>query len=64
MPRQKLRDEGVPTRADQRYWCGMEWAIHFAIQEVERGGASIALTDAVILLSRAQDKVADHIESE
>jgi hypothetical protein len=41
-----------------------ELAISEAIQAVEKVGASKALTDAVLLLSRARDRVADHVEGD
>jgi hypothetical protein len=43
-------------------WTPTERAIAAAVDAVERAGASIHLTDAVILLTRAQAKVADHVE--
>jgi hypothetical protein len=39
-----------------------EKAIYDAVQEVEKVGASVGLTDAVILLGKARDLVADYIE--
>ncbi len=39
-----------------------EIAIINAMQAVEAAGASVALTDAVALLSKARDRVADHVE--
>jgi hypothetical protein len=39
-----------------------ELAITEAMHAVEKAGASIALTDAVILLGKARDRVADHEE--
>jgi hypothetical protein len=40
-----------------------ERAIYNAVQAVEAVGASPALTEAVILLQKARDIVADHVES-
>lgn len=37
-------------------------AIRAAMYEVEKADASIALTDAVTLLGKARDRVADHVE--
>lgn len=60
--RPRLRDDGIPTRADMRYWTLAEDAIALAMRAVEAAGASLALTDAVNLLSNARDRVADHVE--
>lgn len=62
MPRERLRPDGVPTRIDMRHWSEAERAIYDAMQAVERAGASPALTDAVTLLGKARDRVADHEE--
>lgn len=56
------RPDGIPTRADMQWMTAAELAIREAIQAVEAAGASVALTDAVTLLSKAQDRVADHVE--
>lgn len=61
-PRPHLRPDGIPTRADLRYWTRAESMIADAVNEVETMGASIALTDAVTLLGKARDRVADHVE--
>lgn len=61
-PRPHLRDDGIPTRADIRFWSDAERAIATAMRAVEDAGASLALTDAVILLGKARDRVADHVE--
>lgn len=42
-------------------WTPAEQAIELARHAVERAGASEALTDAVILLGYARDKVAEHV---
>ena len=60
--RQRQRDDGWPTRADTRFWTPAEHAIQAAMDAVEKSGASLALTDAVILLAKARDRVADHFE--
>lgn len=39
-----------------------ETAIRAAIDAVEAAGASVNLTDAVVLLDRAFHKVADHVD--
>lgn len=61
-PRPHLRPDGIPTRIDLRYLTPAELAIRAAMYEVEKAGASIALTDAVTLLGKARDRVADHVE--
>lgn len=43
-------------------WSPAERAIQEAVDEVERAGASVALTDAVVLLGKARERVADHME--
>jgi hypothetical protein len=44
------------------WMTGAELAITETMGAVEKAGASVALTDAVILLSKARDRVADHVE--
>lgn len=61
-PRPVRRPDGIPTRADMQWMTAAELAIREAMQAVEAAGASVALTDAVTLLSKAQDRVADHVE--
>lgn len=62
MNRPWYRDDGFPTRADMRFWTPAEHAIAAAVRAVEAAGASLALTDAVNLLSQARARVADHAE--
>lgn len=61
-PRPTKRADGFPTRADMTYWTPAEHAIANAIAHVEAAGAHPALTDAVILLGKARDRVADFAE--
>lgn len=61
-PRPSKRPDGFPTRNDVSLCSPAELAIRDAIQAVEEAGASAALTDAVILLGKAKDRVADHVE--
>lgn len=61
-PRPHLRDDGIPTRCDRDLMSYAEIAISDAMAAVEDAGASVALTDAVVLLSKARDRVADHVE--
>ncbi len=49
-------------RNDVHLWTPAEHAISAAIQAVEEAGASRALTDAIVLLGKARDRVADHLE--
>lgn len=57
------RPDGIPTRIDRHWMTVAELAIMDAMEAVEKAGASTALTDAVVLLSKARDRVADHVES-
>jgi hypothetical protein len=61
-PRPHLRDDGIPTRNDYSWMSDAELFIMRAISEVEATGASKALTDAVVLLQQARERVADHME--
>lgn len=61
-PRPGKRPDGIPTRCDQQWKTAAELAIDSAMEAVEAAGASVALTDAVTLLSKARDRVADHVE--
>lgn len=60
--RQKNRPDGIPTRCDIQWMTPAELSITKAIASVEDAGAGAALTDAVTLLSKARDRVADHVE--
>lgn len=51
-PRRNRLDQMTPA----------ELAIYNAIQEVEKAGADVRLTDAVVLLSKAKDKVSDFVD--
>lgn len=61
-PRPARRPDNIPTRIDLNWLTLAELAIVTATAEVERAGASVALTDAVTLLAQARDRVADHVE--
>ncbi len=39
-----------------------ETAIHIAMIEVEKAGADVRLTDAIVLLQQAREKVSDYID--
>lgn len=56
------RGDGIPTRCDLSLMTPAELAIVAAMRAVEEAGASIALTDALNMLSAARDRVADHVE--
>ena len=62
-----LRPPNAPGRCVPRRNCidlmtPAELAIRTAVEEVEKVGADPWLTDAVILLSQAQAKVADYVD--
>jgi hypothetical protein len=63
VPRSHLRDDGFPTRQDTSLYTPAETAIREAMLAVEAVGASDALTEAVVLLDRARNLVADHVEA-
>lgn len=52
----------IPRRIQVERMVPAELAIRSAIQEVEKLAADARLTEAVILLNKAQDKVADYID--
>lgn len=62
-PRPLARPDGIPTRIDMSWMTDAERAIMDAVQAVEKAGASPALTEAVTLLTKARDRVADHVEA-
>lgn len=51
-----------PRRNQMQQWVPAEWMIYDAVQQVESMGADVRLTDAVILLGRAQERVADFVD--
>lgn len=54
----------IPRRAQMLEWSEAEKAIFTALQAVEKMTADVRLTDAVNLLSAAQDSVADFLDGE
>lgn len=54
----------IPRMMNTQNYTAAEKAIRLAINEVERSGASIHLTKAVIKLSEALSHVADHVDGE
>lgn len=61
--RPEKRPDGVPTRIDLNFHTAAEKAITDAMHAVEAAGASPALTDAIVLLGKARERVADHVEA-
>ena len=62
-PRPLTRPDGIPTRIDMKFMTPAELAITEAMRAVENiAGGSPALTEAVTLLGKARDRVADHVE--
>lgn len=61
-PRPARRPDGISSRIDRLWMTVAELAITHAMMQVEKAGASVALTDAVVLLAKARDRVADHVE--
>jgi len=51
-----------PRRIQMLKWCPAEKAIYDAMQVVEGMAADVRLTDAVVLLGKARDRVADFID--
>ena len=58
----ELSENGFPRRHRIDLHTPAEAAIYQAILEVELAGAHPLLTDAVVLLQQAKDKVADFVE--
>ncbi len=57
-----VSDNGVPRRNRVDLYTKAELAIREAMLAVEEAGAHPLLTDAVVLLSEAKNKVADFVE--
>lgn len=57
------KDEQPPRRIRMDLWEPAEKAIGTAVQEVEKMAADVRLTNAVILLLKARDLVADFIDN-
>lgn len=56
--------ENFPRKNRLDLYTPAEVAIYNAVQEVEKLGADVKLTEAVILLSQAKDKVGDYINAQ
>jgi hypothetical protein len=65
---QRLRESAapneVPRRIDMLRWTPAERAIYDAMQAVEAMPADMLLTQAVLLLGKAQEAVADFVDSQ
>jgi len=59
---EKPSEQTIPRRCYMDKWSDAEKAIYDAMQAVERLPADVRLTDAVVLLGRAKDRVADYID--
>lgn len=60
----QLRPDGFPRRNDVTLNTPAELAIRAATEAVEAAGAHPLLTDAVVLLVQARNKVADFVDEE
>lgn len=60
----KISNNGIPRRSRIDLFTPVETTIWQTIQAVEGLGAHTLLTEAVILLQQAKDKVADYVELE
>lgn len=58
----QISDNGFPRRSRIDLYTPAETAIRAAMFVVEKAGAHPLLTEAVTLLGRAQERVADHAE--
>ncbi len=58
-----MSNNDIPRRICLDRMTPAEVAIHDAIQAVEAAGADPLLTDAVMLLLAAKDKVADYVDA-
>lgn len=57
-----MEPDEIPRRNRMDLWTPAEKAIQNAVDEVEKMAADVRLTDAVILLSKAREKVADFVD--
>lgn len=56
--------DGFPRRARLDLYEPAEKSIHSAVEYIENMGADVRLTDAVIMLQKAKDKVSDYIDEQ
>lgn len=52
----------IPRRNQMQQWTPAEIAIFGAMQAVEAAGANPLLTEAVVLLEQAREKVANYVD--
>ncbi len=57
-----MSDSNIPRRCYRQKWTPAEKAIKDAVEAVEIVGAHPLLTEAVILLQKAFDKLADYTD--
>jgi uncharacterized Zn finger protein len=57
-----MSNENFPRRSQLTLLTPAETAIHVALIEVEKVGADSRLTDAIVLLQQAREKVADYLD--
>lgn len=59
-----MSGDDIPRRADVLRYTRAERAILAAMLAVEDMGADVRLTDAVVLLGKAKDAVADYVDAQ
>lgn len=59
-----MTDLNFPRRACIYLLTPTEKSVYDAMQEVEQLGADVRLTDAVVLLSQAREKLADYFDEQ
>lgn len=59
-----MNTNDIPRRIRIDLMSPAELAIHNAMAEVEKAGADVLLTKAVVLLQEAKDRVADFVDQE
>jgi hypothetical protein len=57
-----MSENQIPRRSQLQKMVPAEKLIFEAIQEIEKMGANVLLSDAQLLLSQAKDKVSDFVE--
>jgi hypothetical protein len=58
-----MKEEIIQRRNQMSKFTSMEMAIYKAMLIVEEEGADVKLTEAVVLLERAKNKVSDYVDS-
>ena len=59
-----MADNKFPRRSCIYLLTPAEKAVYDAVQEVEKAGADVLLTEAVILLQQAREKLADYFDEQ